>query len=184
MPRRYTKVVVLAEDRRHCSFVKRFLEQRGIDSGRIRLKPSPAGRGAGEQFVRRKFPTEVDYLRRRPHLCLGLVAVIDCDVRTIQERQRQLDDALTSENQASRTNEEAIAVLMPRRNIETWIHHLRGNDVTETDDYAPNVQNQDIRPAADEFVSRCPHSLDAPETPPALYVACTELQRLLQLQRS
>ena len=182
MPRRYTSVVILGEDRRHCNFVRRFLERRGIEHGRIRMKPAPAGQGAGEQHVRLEFPKEVDYLRCHPYLCLGLVAVIDCDARTIQERKRQLDGELTANGQTGCTSEEPIAVLTPRRNIETWIFHLRGNEVTESDDYAFNVQDRDIQPAVAEFASRCPQALDATATPPALKAACTELQRLLRLQ--
>ena len=63
--------------------------------------------------------------------------------------------------------DEKIAVFVPRRNIETWIKYLGGEQVSETARYPKLPQARDCYPAVDRFLeiartrvpSDCPDSL-------------------------
>jgi hypothetical protein len=96
----------------------------------MRFVPYPAGAGSGEQWVRERFPVEVEVCRRRrAHAETALIVLIDADELSVQERLAQLDRNL-DEAQADRVRPDAeqIARLVPKRNIETWILCL--NDVS------------------------------------------------------
>jgi hypothetical protein len=87
----------------------------------IKARPAPAGRGSGEQYVRERYPVEVGYYRdRSSHRKAALVVGIDADVGSVAEHKRELDDALKREGRDERKPGEAIALLVPKRNIETW----------------------------------------------------------------
>jgi len=182
MPDRYTQVVVLCEDLRQFQFVRHYLIGRGVQSRRIRSQVSPAGRGSGEQYVREHYAQEVaENRRRRTQLNIGLVTLVDADTRTVKERLSELSEQLQAARQNPREREEPIAVLVPRRNVDTWIYYLRGNPVNESDDYKRHVEPRDVQPAAKRLVEQCPHSLpDA--APPALKAGCDELTALLKAQ--
>ncbi len=172
MADRYSLVIVLCEDNRHASFVLRYLKKRGIPGQRIRRMPCPKGRQSGEQFVRENFAVQVRAIRGRGNV--GLIAVIDADASPCTNRVRQLDKALQEAEQKVRQRSEPIAVLVPKRHIETWIRCLCGHAVNESDSFRRSVDNKDIKPAVDEFLRRCSH--DVPPTwPPSLKAGCTEL---------
>src|SRR5688500_16618310 len=104
----------------------------GVRVSNIRL--SPPGQGSGEQYVLRQYPVEVRAVRRtnqfRP-VGVSLVTVIDADTYTVLQRHEELDRRLDASNQERRHADEKLAILVPKRNIETWIHHLRGVLVDE-----------------------------------------------------
>lgn len=49
----------------------------------------------------------------------------------MQERLNQLTNALSEDSQPERRSDEAIAIFIPKRNIETWIHFLQGEVVND-----------------------------------------------------
>lgn len=137
MPERLTQVVVLAEDRAQQRLVRRFLERSGINPGRIREAALPGGRGgAGEKFVRDRFPGEVAAWRRvAGRLNAALVAVIDADMRGAVETRDRLLQGLREHGAEPRAAGERIAVLVLKRNCETWVQCLICNTVDEDQDY-------------------------------------------------
>jgi hypothetical protein len=181
MSRRYTSVVVRCEDLQQRVFLYRLLIEKGIGRREIRIEHAPAGRGDAKRWVRRHHVTEVRALRCKPHLTVALLTMLDADDRTVVDRKRELDEALTADGQDRRQPSERIAVLVPRRNIETWIHRLLGNLVNETDTY-PRYRGRESRchEAVREFVRRCPAAM-VPDDPPSLRDGCEELTRLLSL---
>jgi hypothetical protein len=182
MPDRYTRVVVLCEDLDHFNFTRRYLIERGVGSHQIRGRVSPKGRGAGDQYVRENYPREVREIRRKgTYQNVGLVTVIDADTRPRGRREAELATTLTDAGEPAREAGEAIALLVPRRNIESWICHLRGDPVTEEDDCKRRTCATDVTPAAAEFARRCPRQL-TDETLPSLRDACQELIRFLGAQ--
>ena len=128
---------MLCEDRQQWVFVYRFLIQNGVPGGRIRAQVSQAGRGSGEQFVREQYPKEVtEYRRRATSLNVALVVVQDCDNSTVAQTRARLETAV------GRREDERIAILLPRRNIETWIRFLTDRAVVDEQVRYPKLRRE------------------------------------------
>lgn len=80
----------------------------------------------------------------------ALIVIIDADTHTVQDRLRQLDQALIDGGKQTVVESEQIARLVPRRNIETWILCLNEQAVVEETDYKKTRDdwNELIPPAA------------------------------------
>ncbi|HEX8440389.1 hypothetical protein [Archangium sp.] len=173
------QVVVLSEDQQHQVFVYTWLRQRGIERRKIRLLPVPAGRGAGEQYVREHYPKEVQTHRRR----LGaqdcqLVTIIDADVLPTRQRVARLDQALRDAELEKRSPTERICILVPKRNIETWIHFLVTGPVDEETDYKrPAKSAEECREAARKLAETYPLEAAPAEFPQSLREGWSELKR-------
>jgi hypothetical protein len=151
---RIAEIIVLCEDLTQGNLVYWSLIKKGHNPRTIRLKPGPSGRGSGEQYVRESFPKEVaQYRNRAARRSAALVAVIDADTRTLQKRERELQMALEAAGQEQRKPEEAIATLIPRRHVETWILCLTDEHVDETKDYSKrdDISGRIIRQAGEGF---------------------------------
>jgi hypothetical protein len=154
-------VIVVVEDENQKMLVRRFLRKRGLDPHEMRIECSPSGEGSAENWVRQEFVKEVRVYRSR-HARTALIVAIDADANTVQNRQRQLDDALNAagENEVDAKTED-IARLVPRRNVESWILCLNGEAVEEETDYK-NTRNSwtELIPSAAETLLRWTRSKD------------------------
>jgi hypothetical protein len=179
MPSKRVQIIVRCEDRQQRSFIYRYLCAKGFDWHSIDIENSPSGKGAATQWVLKQYPTEVKALRRGPPIAKALISIIDADVRTVEERKRQHDDALVADGQDRRGNAEKIAVVVPKRNIETWLHHLLGTPGINQDNEYPRFRGEERRcaPAAEEFARRCPNDMGGMDLP-SLRDGCAELQRI------
>ena len=139
---RGARVVVLCEDQQSKVFIEEALLARGYDRRAIRSVVAPSGRGAGERFVRSHYPEWRAFLRSRP-ATKGLAVHIDADpTHTVAERHAELAGALKASGQDPRDETEPIAELVPKRNIETWIHALDtslGTSVLDESDAYPKL---------------------------------------------
>ncbi|MCU0226695.1 MAG: hypothetical protein MUF01_03580 [Bryobacterales bacterium] len=129
------KVVVLCEDKRTQQFLRSFLKKLSYENHEIRM--SPVGFGSAEQRVRTQYPTEVDTLRKCQFADQVLITALDADTLTVEDRHRQLEESLAKAGLAKRDPDERISVLVPRRNIETWILALSGKVCREDESYKP-----------------------------------------------
>ncbi|MGO9120344.1 MAG: hypothetical protein ACLQPD_22355, partial [Desulfomonilaceae bacterium] len=77
-----------------------------------------------------------------------------------------------------RDSDEAVAIVVPKRNIETWIHHLNGEFVNEEDDYPKLDQERGCKLAVNHLVGLCKSTGLKPDAPPALAAACEEYYRI------
>lgn len=182
MSQRRVQIVILCEDRQQEVFARFFLKKRGF-TGRFKANICPAGSQSGEQYVRTHYPEEVKaYRQNRNRVAIGLVVLIDADTDTLEARLNQLASVLDQDAQEKRQSNEAIAIFVPKRNIETWIHYLQGETVNEEDAYAKFKNNEAVcKTAVEDLADRC-YSQSLPEdAPPSLQAACGELQRLLPL---
>jgi hypothetical protein len=68
-------------------------------------------------------------------------------------------------------------VLVPRRNIETWVVYLNGALVDEVHDYKPMVPSAGFKTAAQRLPQTCRAGAPAGE-PASLRLACEELEPL------
>lgn len=182
MSQRRVQIVILCEDRQQEVFARYFLKKRGFN-GLFRTKICPPSSQSGEQYVRTQYPVEVKaYRQNRNRVSVGLVVIIDADTSTPQERLDWLARTLALDSQESRLSDEAIAIFVPKRNIETWIHWLQGETVNEEDVYPkfPNAE-ADCKPYVENLVEQCRSQNLSEQAPESLQLACSELQRLLQL---
>ena len=182
MSQRRVQIVILCEDRQQEVFARYFLKKRGF-TGRFRANICPEGSQSGEQYVRTYYPVEVKaYRQNKNRVSIGLVVLIDGDTGTLEARLNQLASVLDEHEQKNREPNEAIAIFVPKRNIETWIHYLQGETVNEEDAYAKFKNNEAVcKTAVEDLADRC-YSQSLPEdAPPSLQAACGELQRLLPL---
>ncbi len=134
---RASKAIVLAEDQFHQRFVYRYLScltQFRNPTHDIRGRIAPRGRGSGEQWVREQYASEVREHRSRA-VQTALVVVIDADTNNVDRRTQQLRDTLAAAGLQSRTANERIVHLIPKRNIETWVVVLNGIATDETADF-------------------------------------------------
>jgi hypothetical protein len=174
-----SRVTVLAEDKNHQTFAKRYLRRVGYKEHQIFLEQIPNGAGSGEQWVRENYARTVDECRRRSaNVATGLLVVIDADDQEPARRQRQL----AAELDVARTEWERIAHLVPRRSIETWIFCLEGRTVDEIEDYSRDRQVAErIRSAAEAFYLWTRRNAAVPNhCIPSLRAAIPEAQRLEQ----
>jgi hypothetical protein len=182
MSQRRVQIVILCEDRQQEVFARYFLKKRGF-TGRFRANICPEGSQAGEQYVRTHYPEEVKVSRqKRNPVSIGLVVLIDADTGTLEARLNELASVLDEDEPKNRKPNEAIAIFVPKRNIETWIRYLQGETVNEEDDYAKFEKNEAAcKTAVEDLADRC-YSQSLPENAPrSLQAACGELQRLLPL---
>jgi len=180
MSDRYTQVAVCCEDLQQRCFVYRYLTRKGLKARRIRFRKCPAGKGGdAKQFVRVNHVAEVKAMRAKPHLRAGVIAILDADKATVAQRKAELDNTLQEEGQRPRHASERIAVVVPRRNIETWIHALLGEAVDEATSYRRfRGDESSCYPAVDDFVTRCPDGMRSDDLP-SLQDGCTELTSFL-----
>jgi hypothetical protein len=178
MSKRRVQTVVLCEDLQHEVFVSRFLKQtRRANNYTITVQRSPKGQGSGAQFVIDHFPDEVRaYRSKSSYLGLCLIVVIDADVFTVEDRIHQLEESLAATGQVQRTAAERIVILVPKRNIETWIRYLDGNDCDETTAYPKLPEESHCMSAVRKLVDVYPDGI-SDQAPNSLLAACVEAQR-------
>lgn len=126
-------VHVISEDKRTESFLRRLLVVSGFVRHKLRFHTAP-DRGAADRWVIGRYTDLVTQHRRKAaYLRTALVASIDGDAFGLEQRQRQLDAELERTGSDARRADEAIAVLVPTRNIESWLLDLLGQPVDEDD---------------------------------------------------
>ena len=179
MGNKYTQVVVLCEDHQQEVFARHFLVNCGIHRRRIRAKVVPPARGSGEQRVRQEYPREVkEHRTRRNKISIALAVLIDADMTSVDNRLRQMEKELTGNSLKRRQPDERIAVFVPKRNIETWIHYLMEETVNEDDEYPKLEREGDCKPYVAEL-ARNRHQPLPEDAPDSLQAACGELARIL-----
>jgi len=167
-----TTVIVLCEDNRTFSFMRFYLKRCGINHRAIRPVISPGG--SGFTFVINSFPGQIDaYRLAKARMGACLIAVVDADTRTVAQRLGEMDRKLTEAEEprvrAIRIEDEKIARLVPRRNIETWIEALNSSSVNETENYKETIRRTDeewralIPVASEAFYALTRPNADLPE---------------------
>ena len=73
-----------------------------------------------------------------------------------------------------RAHDEAVAIAVPKRNIETWIYYLAGIEVNEQDAYSKLDRQRDCKPMVDKLVEQCKSTGLSPDAPYSLKAACDE----------
>lgn len=174
-------VVILAEDKRHQGFIRRYLKRLGYSLRDMRFRELPSGRGCGEQWVRERYSEEVAaYRLRSARADSALVVLIDADGGDANRRLQQLQQGLNNAGQEARSGRERIIHMIPRRNIETWILCLDGRLVDEETDYRhePEIDELISRSAETFFEWTRPNAAVPAYSVASLRTAIPEAQRL------
>ena len=153
MVRRGVRLILICEDGEHERFARYTFLGLGFNRRELRFFVSPSGRGAAEQWVRKRYAPEVrTYRGKASYQHVGLAVIMDADRRKVSQREEQLAAELADVGEPARETHERILHWIPRRHIETWVAFLRGRDVDEEMDCKSLVGNSDYRPAAESFV--------------------------------
>jgi len=154
MSDRAARMIVLCEDLQHAVFIRRLLKDLGFPSRRIRIERAQTGKGAADRFVLDTYPEEVkEYRSRASYMKIGLVTLIDADTDPVPQRYRQLNEELEAEDLDRRGDDEKICILVPKRNIETWIYALQGENVKEDQSYPKLEREGGCQPAVEQLVA-------------------------------
>lgn len=173
------QAVIICEDVQLQCFIRRFLVKRGWDRHKIRTESLPAGRGSGEQWVRKKFPTELLACRsRNSRAKTCLIVASDADDMTVQERIATFSDACRTANLPFRANDEPVAFVIPKRSIETWLAFLRGEHVNEEISYRKYAYESECREQVTRLDQICRGQKFPPAAPPSLVSSCDEFKRI------
>ena len=176
---RNVRIVLLCEDTQHETFGRRFLKRMGWSNHQLRVLKAPGGGGSAEQFVRERFPEELEeHRRRRSRVSVALIAVLDGDDRGVDQRVAELDDACRQRNIPCRDPGEHVLVFVPTWRIETWLAYLGGETVDEEKrDYPRLPRPRDCQPHVDRLAEMCRSDGLREPAPPSLVVACAEYRR-------
>jgi hypothetical protein len=170
------EVVLLCEDEQSACFGRRFLKEYGYKAWQLREEKPPPGKGSGEQWVREKMPNELRAMRDAQSK--ALIVMTDADVMGTQQRVETLRRKCLDEGVEWRKADEAVLLMIPARNIETWLAYLRGETVNETQVYPKYSAESDCRDEVRELVKMCRSGELREPAPSSLVTACDEWKRM------
>ena len=108
------------------------------------------------------------------------MAIVDGDKLGVQGRMQQFDQKCDELEIPIRKPDDRAAIIVPTRNIETWIKFLEDNKVDETTSYPKLHLESECKQAVDRLVRYCKNN-SLPNTAPAsLQIACSEFRSRIQ----
>lgn len=184
MSERIASLLILAEDQRSANLFRRYVQQMGRRLYPREIRTQVCPRGSGEQFVRRQYPAEVQEQRR----CVAgrirraaLIVHVDADTGTVEAEYQRLAEELMGAGHGAREAHERIAIVVPKRHTETWLHGLFDPAVTEDQNCKRELREHDskIAEAAEALFRLTRQNATAPPANlPALAIAIPELRRI------
>ena len=182
MNKRQMQFVILCEDRVHEVFLRRFLNSFGFETRKLSFFVAPPGQASAEQFVKLTYGQLLLEYRLRNPVFHRFLVMIDADTGTVRDRHQQLDAVAITVSIQPRQTGEGIIHLVPKRNIETWIHRLFGQPANEDDSYKLIYKKQNERefcqPAAEALHALVLGNSDQPDLP-SLSMGVIELREKL-----
>lgn len=176
---RASEIVVVCEDRAHEVFVRRFLRTGWKNKKRIRVVPYPSGQGSGKAHVLASIGKEARALASRAART-ALIVVVDADNQTVGEVHAQLDKAMRG-----RKPGQAIAYIVPKWSIDTWLACLDGVPAVNEQDksscknkFRTIAVTKDIHPLVDALARSCRQNVALSSPPPSLLAACAEFNNI------
>lgn len=171
------RITLLCEDSQTDAFVRRFLKHRNFSPRDFRTLSLPAGSQSGEQWVRERYPDELRAIRAARGAYL--IVVTDADRNSTEARCAQLEAECDRQGIRRRNDADPVLVIVPRRNIETWLAYLGGTDVNECDLYRKLPRQRDCAEHARHLYAMCHEAQRLRDpAPPSLREACEEYRRL------
>ncbi len=124
-----SKIILLCEDESQERLTREYLKKCGAKNVERILRAEVAG---GFTRVLDQFPRELRACRSR-HAKTLLVVLIDADQLSVEQRHSQLNERAKAAELAEVASDEPVVIFIPKRNIETWLEALLGNQVNEED---------------------------------------------------
>jgi hypothetical protein len=174
------QVVVLCEGLKDYNFARRCLVRCGWRPDQIAPKVSPAGEGSGFTFVLNGYAAEAR-ANRNGKKARALLVLVDADTEPEGGRERALDKRLRDTDQMPRQAGERIALWVPKRQLETWVHFLTHGRADEESDYKREhqVKENEYKSAAEQFAQLLEKRQRLPsKAVPSLKKAVVEFGRL------
>jgi hypothetical protein len=139
MSDRVSQTILLCEDDEHERLIKAYLKRCGLRFQSPNVKSLVACReqqGGNDAWVLNRFPKELHACRQRQKRKgkTLLIVLIDADKYSVDDRRRQLLERAKSAGLEQFAENEPVALLIPKRHIETWIRALLSETVTEEQD--------------------------------------------------
>lgn len=164
---------ILCEDREHYGFIRGFLLASGMQDRKI-TGDYADGKGSGEQYVREKFPAELEKIRKKREN-LFLVVAIDVDSTEwkeaeVSDRKNHLARSLEGSGSQKLSEADSVMFVVPKRNIETWFAWLDADEesracISETEDYKTKFSNPKARIFGEKmrqiYISGCSSSINS-----------------------
>lgn len=170
-------ITLLCEDSQTDMFVRRFLKHRNFQPRDFDTLPLPHGNQSGEQWVRERYPVELRAIRQVRNAYL--IVVTDADGESTETRRAQLEAECERQGVPRRSDDDRVVVIVPRRNIETWLAYIAGSNVNEHDPYPRLKRKRDCAGHARRLFTMCHEAQRLREpVPPSLQEACDEYRRL------
>lgn len=183
------QIDVLAEDNSLVSFCLKIVMKLGIQTNRKKIFVEPVPRkDAGFTWVHRKYPQLIKRHRARAtSTSVAFVVGIDSDKKTFAERASEFDKKLEVQGMPKRQDDEQIVLVIPKRNIETWVKYFTGpvddrKNVDEDTDYKKVFKKPDFETTAKGFVEefrQWKQQAETFNTLPALVETFKELDRVM-----
>jgi hypothetical protein len=138
--------------------------------------------GGNVDLVLHDFPAQVHACRQRHKRAKTLlIVVVDADEFAVDERRLQLNAHLKLAGLAELTADDPVALLIPRRHVETWIRSLLGDTVSEDDDCKgrKKLTREEVLQAADTAYQWArPKAVINPACVPSLEIALPEWRKI------
>ncbi|MBF0184965.1 MAG: hypothetical protein HQM06_11330 [Magnetococcales bacterium] len=167
--------VLLCEDQQTERFIKQYLLQSGWNHRDIRTVIRQHGKGAAEQWVRQSLPAELKAMRSKQNRVL--IVGTDADKMSVTSRIQTLIKECKVNNVAWIKPNERVLLIIPKRNIETWIAFLHGASVDEEKDYQHH-ECLNCKPEIAQLKRMCQTNQWPPAPPSSLLSACSEFNKL------
>ncbi len=171
------EIIILCEDQTHNTFARAFLKRRNFNARQMRTLPIP-GRtgGSGESSVRRSFPNQLKAIRKRSNAML--IVIVDADTYEVAERKRQFRQECEQCGVSWREDEDHVVLVVPKRNIESWLVYLDGGESDEESSEWKRKKNGLAKPGGKALHEMCYGAQKLREpAPPSLEEACDEWRK-------
>ncbi len=177
---RASKIIVVCEDRAHEVFVRRLLRTGWkVNPRQIRVVAYPKEKGSGKAHVLASIGKEAQALASRAARTI-LMAVVDADNDSVKAVHARLDKAMQG-----RKPGQAIACIVPKWSIDTWLAYLDGDPAVDEEDksacknkYRTIAVTKDVHPLVDALARSCRQNVALSSPPPSLRTACAEFNNI------
>ncbi|MFN7587932.1 MAG: hypothetical protein ACK5UQ_05430 [Planctomycetota bacterium] len=166
--------VVLCEDEQHYAFAKRFLDK----ISRPELREVRKAVVDGHSHVRANFAKELAAVRSQGGRA-ALLVIVDADGHGVDTRRKYIQELC--EEAERPVDSDPVAIVVPERNIETWIRWLDGASVDDQTRYPKLRKERDCKPAVARLRQACDANSMPDGAPNSLVDACKQFRRVLAL---
>jgi hypothetical protein len=180
---RIAEIVVLCEDPLHFTFVNAYLGHWKVATGKITKNQGALGSGSGQQHVIARFPDELSRQRRNVvRRRAALIVIVDADTEPVEQVEKTMFAKLKDAEQPPPQGSEAVAILIPKRSVDTWIEYFRtGQRVSEDVSYKPRsgqaLDRREVHKAAWALFQAVSSNSDGTIPVPSINLAVDRLRK-------